>query len=168
MNKGFTLIELIVVFAVLGLMAVAMLATLNPMTQIQKANDAKRIEDLAQIQRALEMYYSDNNSYPASTATYQISVKGTAVYWGSTWSPYISILPQDPKSADTFIYYSPASGNGQTYYLYANLETGGQNPQACNKGNACTSILSGSAGFPTANSCGGVCNYGVSSSNVSP
>jgi hypothetical protein len=77
-------------------------------------------------------------------------------------------LPMDPIAQNTYVYYSPATSNGQTYYLYANLETGGLNPQACNKGLACLSLLAGTAGFPTANACGGVCNYGVSSANVSP
>lgn len=164
---GFTLIELLVVLAILGIIAVALLETLNPFAQIQKGNDSRRKSDLESVQRALELYYQDKGSYPASSSTYQIAPGGAAIAWGNAWSPYMSKLPKDPISTDNYVYYSPA-GN-QSYYLYATLQRGANDPQACNKGLACTS-LSGS-GFPASSACGGttaICNYGVSSSNVSP
>lgn len=166
-KKGFTLIELLVVIAILGLLAVGLLATINPFQQFKKADDARRISDIEQIQRALELYYQDNNAYPASSSNFQIDVNNQPVSWGTTWLPYISTLPKDPTSSNTYVYFSPA-GNGQTYYLYANLETGALNPQACNNGKACSQFSSGIPGFPSDTACGGICNYGVSSPNVSP
>lgn len=157
-SSGFTLIELLVVLGILGILTTSLLAIINPLAQIQKANDAKRKTDLESLQRALEIYYQDNGSYPPSTGN---KIKGLS--WGSSWTPYINSLPKDPLAAHHYIYYSP---NNQTYYLYANLERGKNDPQACNKGNACSS-LSGS-GFPAATSCGATCSYGVSSPNVSP
>lgn len=168
MKKGFTLIELILIISILGILSVGVLTALNPIAQIQKANDAKRKSDISQVQRALELYYQDNNAYPASTSDFKISINGSAVAWGSSWEPYINVLPQDPVSTNVYIYYSPVNSNGQTYYLYANLERGNQDPQVCNQGKACASIKAGINGFPTKNACGGICNYGVSSSNVSP
>jgi general secretion pathway protein G len=164
--KGFTLVELLVVVALLGIMAATALVAIDPIGQLQKSHDARIKTDLETIQRALELYYQDNGKYPTSSATFQITSGATTVAWGSAWQPYIAKLPKDVVLTNTYAYYSPASANGQTYYLYANLQRGGKDPQACNKGNACSSI--GSAGFPSAKSCGGTCNYGVSSSNVSP
>jgi type II secretion system protein G len=166
-SGGFTLVEIIVVLGLLGIIIATVLATLNPFTQLQKSNDAHRKGDLESLQHALEMSYQDNGRYPTSTASFQIQNGSSAVAWGSSWQPYITIVPKDPIAGNTYIYYSPASSNGQTYYLYANLQRGANDPQACNKGNACASIGS-AVGFPSANACGGICNYGVSSTNVSP
>jgi type II secretion system protein G len=162
-ERGITLIELLLVISVLGILATGALAVLNPIEQIQKSSDAKRKTELTQIQRALELYYQDAGRYPTSSTNYRITVGATTYNWGTPWQPYISRLPSDPSSGRSYVYYSP---NGQTYYLYANLERGNKDTQACNSGNACTS-LSG-AGFPSSNACGGICNFGVSSPNVTP
>lgn len=165
--RGFTLVEMIVVLGLLGIIVTTIMATLNPFTQLQKSNDAHRKADLEQIQHGLEMYYQDNGRYPDSSPNFEIQNGTAAVAWGSSWQPYITVLPKDPVAANTYVYYSPASSAGQSYYLYANLQRGTSDPQACNKGNACASIGS-AVGFPTTNSCGGVCNYAVTSTNVSP
>jgi general secretion pathway protein G len=166
-SEGFTLIEIIVVLALLGIVATTVFAAINPFSQIQKSNDAHRKADLESLQHALELYYQDKGGYPPSSANYQIQSGVTTLTWGSAWQPYMATLPKDPTITNNYVYYSPPSASGQTYYLYANLQRGANDPQACKKGNACTSIGS-AAGFPTANACGGTCNYGVSSSNVAP
>jgi prepilin-type N-terminal cleavage/methylation domain-containing protein len=160
-HKGFTLLELIVVIGILGILAVAVIMVLDPVAQLQKSNDVRRKSDIAQIQRALESYYQDNNHYPIATiAPYQIP----GVSWGNSWQPYMNILPQDPSSAKHYAYYS----NGQTYYIYANLERGVSDASACknlDSNGECPSI---SINQITAKSCGGACNFGVSSPDVSP
>ncbi len=65
-KKGFTLIELLVVVAIIGILAAVILASLN--SARAKGRDAKRISDLKQIQNALELYKSDNNTYPIPSA----------------------------------------------------------------------------------------------------
>ena len=63
MKKSFTLIELLVVIAIIGVLAALVIPNL---TQARaKARDAKRTEDLRALQNALELYYSDHNSYPS-------------------------------------------------------------------------------------------------------
>jgi general secretion pathway protein G len=143
---GFTLIELLVVILIIGILAVGTISLINPKEQIQKGLDARRKADLAQVQRALELYYHDNNQYPTS---------GTIV-WGGTWQPYMGSVPDDPVSSKQYVYIS----TGQAYYLYASLDRASTDAQACNGGSACTNA--GGA------NCGGVCNYGVSSPNVTP
>lgn len=61
-NNGFTLVELLVVIAIIGLLASVILVAVN--TSRIKARDAKRLTDLAQITKALEIYYSQNGTYP--------------------------------------------------------------------------------------------------------
>lgn len=165
-QKGFTLVEMIVVIAILGSIGTVLLVNLNPLDQLRKSSDTDRKSDLAQLQRALELYYQDNGSYPPSSSDYKIRSGTTALAWGVSWQPYMNTLPKDPSPTRSYQYYVPASSNGQSYYIYASLERGNKDPQVCNRGNACVSLTG--AGFPPASSCGGTCNYGISSSNVTP
>lgn len=166
MVKGFTLIELLLVITILAVLGMTVFFMLNPFEQIRKTNDTKRKSDLSQMQRALELYYQDFNRYPQSSGDYKLYINSATLAWGSAWQPYIAKLPQDPLPTSNYVYYSPPSSNGQSYYLYANLERGSKDSQACNAGNGCSSLSQ--SGFPAANACGGTCNYGVSSSNVAP
>ncbi len=65
-KKGFTLIELLVVVAIIGLLSTLSIVALN--TARAKARDARRVSDIKQIQTALEVYLSENGTYPTSTA----------------------------------------------------------------------------------------------------
>ena len=65
-KKGFTLIELLVVIAIIGLLSTLSVLALN--SARARSRDAKRIADVKQIQTALEMYYNENNTYPAAAA----------------------------------------------------------------------------------------------------
>ena len=160
-NKGFTLIELIVAVGILGILAVAAIMALDPVAQLQKSNDTRRKSDLAQVQRALESYYQDNNKYPISTATtYQI----TGVVWGSNWQRYMNILPEDPNSGKKYAYYS----EGQSYYLYANLDRGTLDSAVCKNLDANGECSSIKANNMPVKFCGGPCNYGVSSPDKTP
>lgn len=171
-NKGFTLIELIVVIGIIAILSAMIITILNPLEQFAKARDAQRKSDLSQVQKALEQYYQDTGSYPASTNAFNIiGLNSGTISWGTSsvnnW-PYMNLLPQDPDNSRTYVYYS----TGQSYWLYTSLERGMKDPQACNKGNACTSL--GGSGTPTQNSCskggnnGIICNYGISSPNTAP
>lgn len=162
MKNGFTLIELVIVAAIIGILATAIIAVLDPFNQFQKASDAKRKSDLSQVQKALETYYQDKGRYPANTSDYKIQDASLGIInWGSNWGAYMNVVPQDPSSGHAYVYYS----NGQSYYIYANLSRGGKDPQACNGGGACSSLSVN--GIPSS-SCGAVCNFGVSSPDVSP
>ncbi|MBU6447970.1 prepilin-type N-terminal cleavage/methylation domain-containing protein [Patescibacteria group bacterium] len=65
-QKGFTLIELLVVIAIIALLASVVLVALNGSRQ--KARDARRAADIKSIANAMELYFSKNNTYPASLA----------------------------------------------------------------------------------------------------
>ena len=81
-SRGFTLIEFLVVIAIIGILSSVVLASLNGARK--KGRDARRISDLKQIELALEMYYDLNSSeYPDAAS--------------SLASTYISTLPADPQ-----------------------------------------------------------------------
>lgn len=58
-KSGFTLIELLVVIAIIGILAAIVLASLN--TARAKARDSKRIQQITEINKAIQLYLSDNN-----------------------------------------------------------------------------------------------------------
>lgn len=65
-KEGFTLIELMVVLAVLGILAAVAVPRFSDMTG--KANLVKAKNELKQVQTALELYYAENNEYPKTDA----------------------------------------------------------------------------------------------------
>ncbi len=148
------------------------MAVVNPLEQFNKAADTRRKSDLAQIQKALEVYYQDYGRYPYRCTTTinniqvsQISKSATCnatniITWGEDFRPYIDILPIEQKRAKTYGYY--VDSTGQSYALYASLDRGSKDPQSCSQGVACTNAAANNI------RCGGICNYGVSSPNIAP
>ena len=122
MNKGFTLIEILVVITIISLLAGAAFLSYS---QINKAaRDARRKSDLEQIRMALEMYRSANDVYPDSLTTCQSGDSLT----DSNNNTYLSDIPNDPRCSDYKYYYTPIAdgdGNNTDYTLGARLETGG-------------------------------------------
>lgn len=63
-SSGFTLLELLVVIAVIGCIASIVLVSLN--VARQKARDSRRLSDARQLQIVLELYYDKYDIYPAT------------------------------------------------------------------------------------------------------
>ena len=67
---GFTLIELIVVVAILGIIASIVILAIDPVQMLKKSRDAKRLSDMTNIVKALNLYLLENEVYPGTTAQY--------------------------------------------------------------------------------------------------
>lgn len=63
-RKSFTLIELLIVIAILGILAAAVLVAINPLKRMGQTRDAQRKNDLGQLKNALEAYNAIYGSYP--------------------------------------------------------------------------------------------------------
>ena len=83
-----------------------------------KARNTQRISDLTQIRKALEMYYSDNRTYPVSSTIYatECTRTGESAYKVTNQNMipslvplYISKIPTDPS-------FVAGSGNNCYYY----------------------------------------------------
>ncbi len=172
-NKGFTLIELIVVVGILSVIVTVAMIVLDPVSQVQKASDSRRKADLAQIQKALESYYQDNGNYPDTKNYLIVDLTNGPISWGKPWVPYMNIMPKDPNPEYKYAYFTPK--DRQSYYLYATLERGDKDPQACKGGLICDSISTNGVSTTactnkTVTKYSGfkVCNYAVTSPDVSP
>lgn len=160
MKKGFTLIELMIVIAILGVLAT--LISGNFITSLKKGRDARRKTDLEQIQRALEMYYEDNKAYPLTAAVVfgnQLCYPGAN---GCNTKVYMQKLPDDPKS-DYDYFYAPVIVNNVVtgYRLYSCLENSLDIGPGVAKSGGVQSSYDGT-------NCGTCvkCRYGISSSDI--
>lgn len=61
-QKGFTIVELLIVIVVIGILAALVLNTFNGVQK--RARDSDRQNDMTQLATQLEVYYNDNGHYP--------------------------------------------------------------------------------------------------------
>jgi prepilin-type N-terminal cleavage/methylation domain-containing protein len=112
---GFTLAEILTVITILVVLALAMLTTINPLTQFLKGFDTVRRDDLKKIRIAYENYYADHDCYPP---------KDTLTHCGgNNLDPYLSSIPCDPNDNTP---YSVYMGNDnetcpQRFAIYASF-----------------------------------------------
>ena len=66
-QKGFTLVELVVVIAIMGILAAILLA--NMASAAKRGRDVERQSDLRNLQNAIEAYRHRNGQYPATGCT---------------------------------------------------------------------------------------------------
>ena len=166
-NFAFTLIEVLVVLAVIGILTTIVVGGFRR-TQ-RRGRDVQRKSDLKQMARAMEIYLSDYGNYPPSAANGRIMgcpAETTACEWSSgefrdaTGNIYFKNLPADPLSNQSYFYR--AFDSNQKYQIFARLE----NPkdQDCLGGNCSPDPVF----LPSGVSCesSDVCNFAVYSPNV--
>ncbi len=122
--SSFTLVEMLVVVAVVGILASALLVSLGGSRA--KARDARRISDLREVQNALELYYDRNESYPV------VPNSGTPLSWEELKTELknggiTSHIPDDPLNDENYKYVYAQCGvnvntKPQEYMLRARLE----------------------------------------------
>lgn len=115
-QKGFTLLELLIVVAIIGLLASMILVGLSSFRT--KGRDARRVADLRQIQNGLEIYYTKNLRYPAASGD-ALSTWGALS--GALSSVGIKQTPQDPLGTASSYAYAVDTG-GQSYVLMTTME----------------------------------------------
>lgn len=84
-NLGFTMIELLIVIAVLGILAVAVLAAINPIEQINRGRDTGSRSDAEQLIGAVDRFYTANGYYPWQDTPSDDSDTGWIAV-GNTWT----------------------------------------------------------------------------------
>ncbi len=130
-QKGFSLIEIMVVVLIIGL-----LASIAAPLVLDKADEArvqKARADFKNIQTALKLYRLDNFVYPTSEQGLEALVtKPTLDPIPGKWkkSGYLEELPQDPWGRP-YLYLSPGEeGDYDLYTLGADGVQGGEDQNA--------------------------------------
>jgi prepilin-type N-terminal cleavage/methylation domain-containing protein len=128
-NKGFTLVELVVVMSIISLLSSIVLVNLNG--YFAKARDARRLSDMQTIRTALIMYYAKYGRYPDPTGNdcggwdtgYNGGIgSGDKFIQQLADAGVISTVPGDPTST--------SACGGYRYYRYG----GGYYTTCCNNG----------------------------------
>jgi prepilin-type N-terminal cleavage/methylation domain-containing protein len=94
-QAGFTMIELLVVISVIGVLAVAVLSSINPIEQINKGRDTRLRTDAANLINAVDRYFAIHEEYPWNT-----SVVGGYTATVATYDLAFSFVGSAPDAAE--------------------------------------------------------------------
>jgi len=130
-KKGFTLVELLIVIAIIGVLAVVVLVAINPVEQLAKTRDSGRISSVTQLGHALQAYYTSKNALypPVGTWGTQMTVSGELSTFpsGIAYTAYsVTACTENALPAALTTYcYDMSVANGAL--VYSRLESNNQN-----------------------------------------
>jgi len=127
-QRGFTLIEIMVVLVIISLLAVLIVPSV--MDRPDEARIIKAQQDIRAIESALKLYRLDNLRYPTQAEGLQALQQPppSAKNWKG---PYVDGLPADPWDAPYRYRIPGAEGRRMDVFTYgADNREGGQGPDA--------------------------------------
>ena len=98
--RGFTLVELLIVVALIALLAIA--AFIAFQHQSDHAYDTRKKSDLSKIRTAFEDYYNDHSCYPKKSDWENYNCKTGA--GGDFLKAYLPKIPCDPQTNERYLY----------------------------------------------------------------
>lgn len=96
--KGMTLIEIMIVLAILGGLIAVLVTTVMGRFKAAKIREAKI--QISEVSKALDMFYTDCNFYPKSLQSL-VTADSDCANWGP--DPYLKKMPKDPWGS-TLVY----------------------------------------------------------------
>ncbi len=124
-KKGFTLIEIVMVIAVIGILLGLILPRFSGMQQ--EGNIAKAKAELRTLQAAIESYYGHNNGVYPTTGNFKKSLEAAT-------PNIVKTVPVDPFNASSKAYVYKLSGNKQYYVIYSVGPKGNGKASVANSG----------------------------------
>lgn len=114
-QSGFTLIEVMVVVAILGILATIVMT--NVIGKDDQARVTTTMASLSSVAKSLDLFKLDNHKYPTTDEGLNALVEKPASAKTYPDGGYLSRLPEDPWG-NVFQYVYPGS-NGRKYDLYS-------------------------------------------------
>jgi type IV pilus assembly protein PilA len=104
-NKGFTLIEVLVVVAIIAILAAIVLVAINPAKRFQDARNTQRKANVESVLSAIQQNMVDNKgiftcaSGALPTGTAKIMENAGGYNMAPCLSSYLAVLPFDPSKS---------------------------------------------------------------------
>lgn len=115
-QKGFSLIEIMVVVVILGILAALVVPKI--INRPDEARVVKAKQDILSIQSALDLYQLDNGTYPSTDQGLVALVnKPSSNPVPSNWQPYLKSLPKDPWGRD-YLFLNPGQHGEIDIFTY--------------------------------------------------
>lgn len=105
-SGGFTLLELLIVIAIIAILSVALVLVLNPAETLKKSRDAQRISDLSTLKTAIGLYLTSTTTPLLNNVAANAGCKATAAgarAAGGTEKVYYSYPTESGAIADATI-----------------------------------------------------------------
>ncbi len=128
-SKGFTIVELLIVIVVIAILAAISIVAYNGVQQ--RTRDSVRLQDMASIAKALEVYKTVHGRYPAQVGTrgaggWELSTTGTVAtnFLAALKSSEVGVstVPVDPRNTATEL--NPTRSGNRWFYFYYRYPAG--------------------------------------------
>lgn len=165
LKKGFTLVELLIVIAILGTLAVVVLIALNPIQQLARTRDSGRRSTVSQLGHAIEANATGRGGvYLAPSGTWITDLVTAGEIANAPQNPAYSVSGSSGactlNSQNNFCYGTYATNTRAI--VYARLESAAENAK-CSAANPAAWAV-----YSTANSGGGILCTGAGANPGDP
>lgn len=133
-QKGFTIVELLIVIVVIGILAVLVLNTFNGVQQ--KARNSERQTDTTSVSKQLEAYFAENGGYPQFSQFGATPTTASTFLKGTSPNAY-----QAPGISGTTLSLQSSAATTKDQYGYQAFAGTGWTGTACSTNNACQSFI---------------------------
>jgi len=125
-NRGFTLIEILITVAIIGVLAAIVVVSFNKAQA--KSRDSRRVADVESVKAAMNMFYDENKRYVNCNdfGAYRLCTDSYPSGYSELVPAYFDQYPKDPLDSTDYIIAEEGSNtspaNPQQYGVFVAFE----------------------------------------------